>query len=95
MLLAGQHKALSSLLTGLLHHVAQQLFRAAAALIIRVGRHAEYHLPPAVLAVIGHIIEHLIRQIVRIGDKAVDEAHQPSLVLQKPEVVRVYGQPCA
>ena len=91
--LAGQHKSLAALLSGIGDGTADQLTGIAAFAVLRQGIDAENHLPYTVFVVHTGVFVHFIGQIRLVRDKTVHKRNQLVGIVQQPEVVAVILDP--
>ena len=92
-LLAGQHKSLAALLSGIGDGTANQLTGMAAFAVLRQGIDTENHLPCTVFVVHTGVFVHCIGQIRLVRDKPIDKRNQLVGVVQQPEVIAVILNP--
>ena len=75
-ILAGQDHAAAMFRARRVDRMAQYPCRVPVTPVVRVGVHAENHLPCAVRVVHLGMVVHVVEQMRLVGDHAVDETHQ-------------------
>ena len=91
--LAGEHKALSSLLFCRCNGRFQQLPSQAAPPVFRQRVDPKDHLPCTVFVVERGICVHCIGQVCRVRDHAVHKSCKRSVLPQEPEMISIMPQP--